>query len=274
VRRRHIDDLGRLAFHAVIAAALAFLLLPIAVAVVMSFDGRSFMGPFPPPSLSLQWYDKLFRNDYFLDGFKTSLVLAILATLVATTVGLAAAVALDRYAFRGKEALGAFFLSPLIVPEVVIGFALVMLFGILDITDGFTRLVGGHILISVPYTIRTALASLVGIRRSLTEAALTLGANERQAFRDITLPLAKTGLMSGAVFALAFSFDDVPTSLFLYDLDSYTLPIALLGTMRASFNLTMAAGAVLLLGFTVAWILLLHRLVGLERIVGQGIYRN
>ena len=274
MRRRHIDDLGRLAFHAVIAAALAFLLLPIAVAVVMSFDGRSFMGPFPPPSLSLQWYDKLFRNDYFLDGFKTSLVLAILATLVATTVGLAAAVALDRYAFRGKEALGAFFLSPLIVPEVVIGFALVMLFGILDITDGFTRLVGGHILISVPYTIRTALASLVGIRRSLTEAALTLGANERQAFRDITLPLAKTGLMSGAVFALAFSFDDVPTSLFLYDLDSYTLPIALLGTMRASFNLTMAAGAVLLLGFTVAWILLLHRLVGLERIVGQGIYRN
>ena len=274
MRKRHIDDLGRLANGLAILLAVVFLVLPILVSVLMSFDGRSFLGPFPPPEFSVQWYESLFANDYFLKGFVTSVILASLATAISTGVGVCAALVLDRQVFAGKGLLSAFFLSPLMVPAVVTGFALVMFFGFVGVTDGFVRLLGGHVLITVPYTIRTTLAGLVGIRRSLLEAAMSLGATERQAFWDITFPLAKTAIMGGAVFALAFSFDDVPVSLFLSDPGSFTLPIALLGTMRSSFNLTIAAGAVVLVGFTIAWMFLLHWLIGLERIIGQGMYRN
>ena len=107
---------------------------------------------------------------------------------------------LDRCEFPGKAALEALFLSPLVVPAVVIGFALLLFFALLGVFDGFTRLLAGHIIITFPCTVRTTLAGLLGIRRTLTEAAMSLGANERRAFRDITFPLARTGMIAGAVF--------------------------------------------------------------------------
>ena len=122
---------------------------------------------------------------------------------------------LDGCEFPGKAALEALFLSPLVVPAVVIGFALLLFFALLGVFDGFTRLLGGHIIITLPYTVRTTLAGLVGIRKTLTEAAMSLGANERRAFWDVTFPLARTGMVAGAVFAFAFSMDDVAVSLFL-----------------------------------------------------------
>jgi putative spermidine/putrescine transport system permease protein len=271
---RYLDKLGSAVVGTLIILAIVFLLFPICVAVVMSFDGRSFLGPFPPSEFSLRWYDALLSNENYVRGFRTSVIVALLAAAGATIAGVSAAVLLDRYDFPAKEALAAFFFAPLIVPGVVIGFALIMYFGFLGIEHGFVRLLLGHLLISVPYTIRTTLASLVGIRRSLTEAAMSLGATSQQAFWDITFPLARTGIFAGALFALAFSFDDVPMSIFLSDTDSFTLPVALLGSMRSSFNLTIAAASMLLVAFTIGLIAILDRLVGVERIVGQGIYRS
>ena len=164
--------------------------------------------------------------------------------------------------------------SSLVVPGVVVGFALLLFFSFVGIFDGFTRLLGGHIIITVPYTIRTTLAGLVGIRPSLTEAALSLGATERKAFWDITFPLAKTGIVAGAVFAFAFSMDDVAVSMFLTDPTTYTLPVALISMMRANFDLSIAAAALLLISFTLVLILVLDRLVGLDKLIGQGIYRG
>ena len=111
--------------------------------------------------------------------------------------------------------------------------------------DGFSRLLGGHVIVTIPYTIRATLASLVGIRRTMIEAALSLGANERQVFWNITFPLAKTGIVAGAVFAFALSLDDVAVSLFLADPKTYTLPVALISMMRANFDLTIAAASVI-----------------------------
>jgi putative spermidine/putrescine transport system permease protein len=139
--------------------------------------------------------------------------------------------------------------------------------------DGLTRLLLGHIVITIPYTLRTTLAGLVGIKRSLTEAALTLGANERQAFWDITFPLAKTGIVAGTIFAFVFSIDDVSMSMFLTDARAYTLSIALLGNMQAEFDLSIAAAAVLLVGFTTLVVFLLDRVVGIDRAFGVGMYR-
>ena len=270
---RQIDNIGLALLVLIAVLTVAFLVLPIMVSVSMSFDSRTYLGPFPPPSFSLQWYENFFTDAYFLKGLKTSVILATIAAVISTSVGVTAALVLDRYEFPGKAALAAFFLSPLIVPAVVIGFALLLFFALIGIFDGFPRLVGGHIIITIPYTVRTTLAGLVGIRKSLTEAALSLGANERQAFWGVTFPLAKTGIVAGAVFAFAFSMDDVAVSMFLTDPHNYTLPVAMISAMRANFDMTISAAAVLLVVITLVLLFVLDRVVGLDKLIGQGVYR-
>ena len=272
--KRRSDDFGLMVLIGVVVVALVFLIVPILMSIAMSFDGRSFLGQFPPPKYSLRWYEKFFSDTFYLRSLRTSLIVATLAAAASTAIGVTTALVLDRYRFWGKDLLAAFFFSPLIVPAVVMGFSLLMFFAILGIYDGFTRLVGGHIIVTIPYTIRTTLASLVGIRKSMIEAALSLGANERQAFWSITFPLAKTGIVAGAIFAFAFSLDDVGVSIFLVDPSSFTLPVALISMMRANFDLTIAAASVLLIGFTLIFIMALDRIVGLDNVIGQGIYRS
>ena len=272
--KRYVDDIGFGFVIMVIGLSLVFLVMPIVVAVMMSFDGRAYLGMFPPPNYSIQWYQKFFSDAYYLHGLKISLILALIAGIVSTASGVSAAIVLDRYEFRGKKALETFFLSPLVVPAVVIGFALLLFFALFGVFAGLPRLLGGHIIITFPYTVRTTLAGLVGIRKSLTEAALSLGANERQAFWDITFPLARTGMVAGLIFAFAFSMDDVAVSMFLTSPQVYTLPVAMVSMMRTNFDLTIAAGAVVLMVFTVAAIFILDRIFGLDRLIGQGIFKS
>ncbi|MFK4654287.1 putative spermidine/putrescine transport system permease protein [Bradyrhizobium japonicum] len=215
-----------------------------------------------------------FSDAYYIKGLQVSIVLAIGATALSTLVGVAAAFTLDRYDFPGKDALSAFFLSPLVVPHVIIGFSLLLFFSSIGLFDGLARLVLGHMIITVPYVIRTTLASLVGIRKTYTEAALSLGATERRAFWKITVPLAKTGIATGAVFSFAYSMDDVSVALFLTDAKFYTLPVAMTNMMRSQFDLRIAAAAVCLMFLTITLIWLLDRIVGLDKVVGQGVYHK
>ncbi|WP_292644778.1 ABC transporter permease [Mesorhizobium sp.] len=272
--KRFIDNAATWLGIVNITILLVFLVFPIVVAIAMSFDGREYMGQFPPTEYSFRWYKSFFSDAYYLKGLWTSLLLALITTVVSTTAGVSAAIALDRYTGSGKQVLESLFLSPLIVPAVVIGFALLLFFAMIGIFDGFTRLVGGHIIITFPYTVRTTLSGLVGIRKTLTEAAMSLGAKERQAFWDVTFPLARTGIVAGAVFAFAFSMDDVAVSLFLTSPDSYTLPVAMVSMMRTNFDLTIAAAAVVLMIFTFALILVLDWTIGLDRLIGKGVFRS
>ncbi len=261
-------------FAVLLLLTAAFLLLPIVMTTVMSFDNRDFLGRFPPPDVSWRWYAAFFGDAYFMTGLRNSLVLSLVASVIATSAGVAAAVVLDRYAVPGKELISAFLLSPLVVPTVILGFAVLVFASLIGVTNGFTRLIGGHIILVMPYTFRTTLASLVGIRRSLTEAALILGANEKQAFWDITFPLAKTGIVAGLVLGFALSFEEVSLSLFLFDPASYTLPVAILSTMRAQFNLTLASASVVIMVFIVLLVVMLERLFGLDKVVGSGLYKS
>ena len=272
--KHRVDRIGAALLLVLVGLTVMFLILPLLVAGAMSLDARGYLGPFPPPALSLRWYENFFADSYFLRGLRTTILLAVCTTAISVTVGVLTAIVVDRYRFRGREAMMAFFMSPLVVPPVVIGFALLFFLSQAGIFEGFIRLLAGHVIITVPYTIRATLGSLVGIRRSLTEAALILGANERQAFWEVTFPLAKTGIIVGAVFAFAISMDDVAVSIFLTDPTTYTLPVALLSVMRANFDLTIAAVAVMLVVFTLVLIVCLDRLVGLDKIIGQGIYRS
>ena len=271
---RLLDNGFRLLGLVMIGTVICFLLTPIFVTILMAFDSREYLGPLPPPSLSLRWFAQFFSDDYFLRGLATSVELAVISVAVSLSVGVATAVALERTNFAGKDALISFFLSPLLVPPVVVGFALLLFLAHLGLVDGFMRLLCGHIIITAPYTIRATLAGLTGIDKSLTEAALILGATERRAFWDVTFPLARTSIVSGAIFAFAVSMDDVAVSIMLTDAHTYTLPVALISSMRANFDLTIAAASVMLMLVTLGLIVILEKFVGLNRVIGQGVFRS
>jgi putative spermidine/putrescine transport system permease protein len=268
---RRIDDVSQTGAVLLLVSVCAFLLLPLLLIVIMSFDSRSYLGQFPPPDLTLRWYVRFFSSDYFLKGLKFSIVIAVTATLISTVIGVSAALAINRLSRAIREMLTSVFLSPLVVPGVVIGVALLIFFAEIGLTNRMLRLIGAHVLITFPYALRTTLASVSAIPRSMYEAALSLGANEREAFWTVTLPLARTGIAAGAIFAFAFSFDDVAVSLFLSDPDTYTLPVALISIMYANLDLTIAAAAVLQVIFVVAVVLLLDRLVGVEKVIGSSL---
>jgi putative spermidine/putrescine transport system permease protein len=264
---------GSLAYG-VIGLGLAFLAIPLVITCVMAFDARTYLGPMPPPALSLHWFERLVSQADILASLRTSLILAVFTTVLSVTIGTAAAVGLARGNFPGKAALTSAFLSPLIVPPVVIGFGLLLFLSKAGITNGMARLLLGHVIVTLPYCIRTSLASLLGSDQRLTEAAMVLGATERQAFWTITLPLMRTGVVTGAIFAFAISMDDVSISLFLSDPSATTLPVTLVSNMRAAFDLTIAAAAVVLIAVTALLIVVLDRVVGFDTVVGQGLFRS
>ncbi|MER8594293.1 ABC transporter permease [Mesorhizobium sp. M1182] len=273
LRKRNSDVLLVLYVKAIIGGTAIFLLLPVIVTVFMAFDGREFMGPFPPSILSIKWFERLFNNAYLWSGFQTSLLLAFATTVLATVIGTSAAVAISRMSPRSRDVTTTIFLSPLVIPGVIIGFALLMLFSVFDLIPPFARLLAGHLMIALPYTIRMTLIGLTGISETLCEAAMSLGANARQAFFTVTLPLTKSSISAGAIFAFAFSMDDVAISIFLCDYNTYTLPVALISLMRSHLDLTIAAAAVALMGLTLVLLVVLDRVIGLDRAIGHGIYK-
>ncbi|WP_246504262.1 ABC transporter permease [Bradyrhizobium agreste] len=271
--KRHADAGLTWCVKAIIGLTAVFLLLPVIITVVMSVDSRDYLGSFPPPSISMHWFDRFFHNAYLWPAFHTSLLLAIATTAVATAIGTLAALGISRMSPHLRDPITTAFLAPLMLPGITIGFALVMVLSAVDVLPTFYKLLAGHLIVAVPYTIRMTLIGLSGISRTLREAALILGANERQAFFTITLPLAKNSIAAGAIFAFAFSMDDLTISLFLSDFNTYPLPVALVSLMRSSFDLTLAAAAVFLMGLTIVILIMLDRVLGLDRVIGHGIYR-
>jgi len=266
---RALDIALRLLARAGIAVTLLFLLVPLLVATLLSFDARSFLGPFPPREFSLRWYQAFLVNPAYQDGLLVSLQLAAVATVIATVLGTAAAIAIADPRLPGRAGLEAAFLSPKFVPTVVIGFSVLVFASRIGVFEPFPRLVMGHLVITLPFTLRTVLAALGGLRRSHLEAAMSLGATEARALWDIALPAARSGIVSGAAIAFVLSFDEVAVSLFLADAFTQTLPIALIAEMRANLNLTIAAVSTIFLALTIALLVILDRSIGIERLAGD-----
>src|ERR1051326_5288160 len=150
--KRAVDDVARAFIAAASVVAILFLLLPVAMSVIMSFDSRGYLGPFPPPGFSFRWYEKFFTTESIVSGLKTSLVIGLVAAGAATLVGVLAAVGIARTR-RFRPFLLSLFLSPLMVPAVVVGFSLLIFFSALDLRGGFMRICAGHLLITLPYTV-------------------------------------------------------------------------------------------------------------------------
>jgi len=271
VLTRQLDRLASVAAKGAIFASLVFLIGPILIIFLMSLDARDYIGQFPPQDFAIKWYERFFTDRYLLVGLRTSALLSAATTILSTMIGVSAALAIGRLPPRLSSLLTSVFLSPLIVPGIVTGFALLLFFSDLGLGNGFLRLLGAHVVLTTPYVMRATLASLGGIRPALREAALSLGANESQAFWTVTLPIARAGIAAGAIFAFAFSLDDVAVSLFLSSPAYYTLPVALLSMMHANADLTIAAAAMFLVGITLLIMVVLDRLVGFDKAFGSAL---
>ena len=221
------------------------LLAPLAIIVVVSF-GTSPTFEFPPKQLSLKWYETFFRNPEFMRAFfRVSLVLGALAAVLASLLGLFAAIGLVRFRFRGREALEAFFLTPLFIPEILFGAALYLTYARLGIKPSMTSLLLAHIVICAPFVIRNVMAGLVGLDPRLEEAAMSLGASRVQAFMKVALPLIQSSIISGFIFAFIISFSDINLALFIAGPNSTTLPVYIFNLLLFEGDPSVAAASTL-----------------------------
>ncbi len=253
-----------------IAAVLGFcyLLLPIVVVVLAGLTAGEFL-TFPPTGLSLRWVMAFLNSEKYLAAFFFSFRLALMTMVVATVLGTAAAIFLARTSFFGRAALRAFFLSPVVLPGVVVGFSLYAFF--ITTGMGLSRTIWGlwigHILYSVPYVIGTVGASLASFDPSLEEAARSLGASPLRAFRKVTLPNIGHGIQAGAIFAFIVSFGQFEVSLFLSAPNSEPLPIAMYNSLRYKFEPDAAAAGIFAITLVITSVLLTNRLVNIRRLL-------
>jgi putrescine transport system permease protein len=220
---------------------LGFLYVPIAWIVIYSFSGSTVAGVWK--GFSLRWYAALVENDALRQAAGLSLLLAALAATTATALGTIAGYALARLPrFGGRSVMTGLLAVPLFVPEILIGFALLMLFVGLEtltglrVSKGMLPLVAGHATMGMPVVASVVFARLRGLDRSFEEAALDLGARPLRVFLTVTLPLALPALASGWLLAFTLSFDDVITSSFLAGPANTTLPMLVYSTVRVGVS--------------------------------------
>ena len=219
---------------------------PIVAVVLLSFNPQQF-GSFPMEGFSFKWYVKLAHNATILGAFKNSLILGSLTAILATAIAIPAAMAFVRYDFPGKETLNTLLLAPIMIPEVVLGVALLIFIRWLQQPKSFVLLLIGHVVLTVPYVLLVVQARLVGIKREYEEAALSLGAGPFQTFREITLPLLAPAVFAGTLFSFTISFDDVTATLFWATAKNQTVPVKIFGMLRNSISPEInALGAVMI----------------------------
>ncbi len=243
-----------------------YLLAPILILVPVSFSDTAFV-VFPPQGFSLRWYANFFAIRELTEALTLSLRLAATVTVAAAVVGTLAALALVRYRVPGREALRTFLLAPLVLPGVVLGIAFLVFFSRTPLSQTFWSLACAHLVVALPYVVRTVSATLQGVDQTLEEAAASLGAAPVAAFWTVTLPLIKPGVIAGATFAFITSFDELVVSLFLTGPRLSTLPVQIYNYIEFTSDPTIAAISVLLVVLTVGGVLLVERLVGFTRFV-------
>ena len=247
-----------------------YMLVPIAVVVLAGLTAGDFL-TFPPKGLSFRWVIAFLKSDSYLSAFFFSFKLALMTMIVSTILGTAAALFLSRSRFFGRNAMRAFFLSPVVLPGVVIGFALFAFY--ISTGIGLTRTIWGlwigHILYSTPYVIGTVGAALASYDVSLDEAARSLGASPWRTFRKVTFPNISQGIQAGSIFAFIVSFGQFEVSLFLSAPNTEPLPIAMYNSLRYKFDPSAAAAGIFAIMLVTASVLLTNRLVNIGKLLDR-----
>ncbi|MBK9244023.1 MAG: ABC transporter permease [Burkholderiales bacterium] len=243
-------------------AVVAGLTLPLVVLLGVSLNAGVEQN-FPPSGLSLRWYANIANRDGFVSAIQTTLILAAVSTVLSTVISVLAALAIVRHRFFGRDALLTAILSPLIVPQVVVGMAFLVTLSALGIFSSMLGLLLLHAAITLPFSARVVVASLMGARVSLEEAARSLGAPPWKAFVLVTLPLIRPGIGAGAVFAFVTSFENFTATQFLV-WDRTTLPVEIYTYVQTESDPTGAALSSTIVLSVCALVLVLNRLLGLD----------
>ncbi len=253
-------------FRILIVLIYLLLVAPVIVVILVSFN--------PVESLtinlinpSLRWYAEFFRNANFHASFVSSLKIAAITALGSTILGVPAAYALVRSKFPGRTAFQTFFLTPVMVPAIILGVALLNLYFLIGMRGSLQSIVLAHVVITTPYVIRTVSAALAGSDLSIEEAAIGLGASRLRTFFLITLPLMRSGVIAGAVFVFVLSFGELNATIFLTSPQMSTLPVQIFSELFWMTNPVVASASVFQILVITAGVLIIEYTMGITKAV-------
>ncbi|MBQ5673183.1 MAG: ABC transporter permease, partial [Phascolarctobacterium sp.] len=215
-------------------AILAFLYLPLLILALYSFNESRINAVWS--GFTFDWYLSLFKNRRVLEALTNSLIVAFASTIVSTVLGTTAAIALNKYQYKYKNVINGLLYLPILIPEIVMGLSLLVLFSQAHIPLGKTSLILAHITFCVSFVVITVNARLEGMRPELEQAAMDLYATPFQTFRYVTLPLAMPGIVAGALMAFTLSIDDFIISFFVAGPNSTTLPLYIYAMVKRGIS--------------------------------------
>ena len=250
----------------VVAAILGFLLLPAIVVALAAFNGRAILS-FPPDTWSLRWFVKALAYEEFRAGFRNGLIVTAWASVIALVVGAAFAFVLDRYDFRFKRTLETVLLSPLVIAHFTVGLGLLILAAQIGLARGYAVVIACHVVLVLPFVLRSVYVSLRNLDRRFELAAASLGAPPGRVLATITLPLLLPGLVSGWLFAAILSFNEFTASLFVTAQRTQTLPVAMYNYVREYADPSMAAISVIYIVATAALLTFATVFLGLGKVL-------
>lgn len=252
------------------ALFVVFLVSPMVLVCLVAFTPEDYLA-LPTNGLSLRWFYRLGEYPEFMESFRTSLGVALASAIVALLFAVPAGLAIARYRFVGRETLNALFMSPLMLPHIVLGIAFLRFYTEIGLSGTTAGLVIGHVVIVFPFAMRMIIAGASGMDKRIEDAAASLGASRVTIYRRIILPLIVPGVASG--FALSFiqSFDETTMTIFVASPTTTTLPVRMFNYIQDSIDPLICAVSALLILLTVILMIVLDRLYGLERLfVGEG----
>jgi len=220
--------------HLYIIAVLLFLFLPVLIIIFFSFCNSSSLS-FPLGGFTLKWYKEMFGNRLLINSIKNSLVVAIIVSTISGILGTVSAFALNKYKFRGSNALSMFYMIPIALPGLILGISILTLFNFIEITLSLITVIVSHIVFCIPFVLLIMNSRLENLDFTIEEAALDLGANPFQAFIKVTFPLIRSSLFGATLIAFALSFDEFVVTFFTIGAKS-TIPIVIWGMMRLGVN--------------------------------------
>ncbi|MBR0599607.1 ABC transporter permease [Sinanaerobacter chloroacetimidivorans] len=232
----------------------AFIYAPIAIMVVFSFNDQKTN--YYWKGFTLQWYEKLFNHSSIVEYLWNSLFIAVAATLISVIIGTIGAVGLIRFEFRMKKLVNHSLYIPIVIPEVVLGISLLMLFEIIHLPLGFFAIILSHATFCIPFVIIIMRGRLAGMDLSVEEASMDLGANRMVTFFRVTLPMLIPGIISGAFMSFTLSIDDVIISNFVSGPYSTTLPVKILSLVKTGLSPEVNALATLMIAVILLALLL------------------
>jgi putative spermidine/putrescine transport system permease protein len=264
--RLNSQHLLRLLGGVTVTAILGFVLLPAFVVTLAAFNGRAILS-FPPETWSWRWFAKAIAYDDFQIGFRNGLIVTAWASTIALGVGAAFALAVERYTFPLKRTLELILLSPLIVPHFTVGLGFLILAAQLSYARGYAVIVACHVVLVLPFVIRSVYISLRNLDQRLELAAASLGAPPHRVLVTVTLPLLLPGLVSGWLFAAILSFNEFTASLFVTAQRTQTLPVALYNYVREYADPSMAAVSVMYIVATATLLIFANVFLGLGKVL-------